>query len=188
MVRIRASYWFCLLILSATLAACTSPETVATTAPPPTPPEPGETISLDGRDLVMGQVLYVPGYSEIYFADTERTWDFAITLSIHNTDVAQPIIIESIRYYGNSGNLVREHMPEPISLPPLATRSVVIPRNDNTGGVGANFIVEWSAETVVSVPVVETVMISAIGNQGLAFTSRAQVISEFAPESNADDS
>ena len=52
----------------------------------------------------------------------------------------------------------------------------IITEKDKTGGSGANFIVVWKSDTYVNPPIVETIMISTKGQQGISFTSRGQVI------------
>jgi hypothetical protein len=49
---------------------------------------------------------------------------------------------------------------------------------DDTGGAGANFIVEWSAGAEVTAPVVEAVMISTASQQGISFVSQGRVIKD----------
>ena len=44
---------------------------------------------------------------------------------------------------------------------------------DTSGGSGANFIVEWSAETASEAPIIEAVMVGMDGVHGLSFASRA---------------
>ena len=39
---------------------------------------------------------------------------------------------------------------------------------------GANFIVEWSAEGLITDPLIEAVMVGSLGAQGFAFTSRGK--------------
>lgn len=139
---------------------------------------PGKVISGDDLELVTGQSVYVPAYSDIFFADAESTWDLAVSLAIHNTDAENPITITSARYYDTDGNLVTEYFEEPVALSPWATTGVVIERTDESGGVGANFIVDWEADTNVSEPVIETIMVSTSGTQGLGFTGPGRVISQ----------
>ncbi len=45
-----------------------------------------------------------------------------------------------------------------------------------TGGSGANFIVRWEADSPVSPPVTEGIMISTASQLGISFTSPGQVI------------
>ena len=54
-------------------------------------------------------------------------------------------------------------------------------RGNRQGGTGANFIVVWGAEEPVYEPVVEAVMISAAGTQGLSLLSPARVLEEKQP-------
>jgi hypothetical protein len=51
-----------------------------------------------------------------------------------------------------------------------------IKESDTQGGSGANFLVEWQAETEVNEPIMEGVMIGAAGQQGISFTSRGKAI------------
>ena len=102
----------------------------------------------------------------------------AVTLAIHNTDSENPITINSVRYYDTDGNLVTEYVEEAVELNPWATTGFLVTSTDESGGVGANFIVDWEAETPVSEPDIEAVMISTAGTQGLGFTGPGRVISQ----------
>lgn len=176
--RLFNLFW---LLLAVSLTACNS-AAEETGLPPAVPPDneaslPQETVSLDEIEIVTGQTIYVPAYSEIFFFDEERTSKFAVTLAIHNTDLDQPIIITAIRYSDTDGQLVQEYIDSPRKLEPLAKTGVVIPQEDTRGGVGANFIVEWVAETMVNEPVVEALMISKTGTHGLSLISPGRVLS-----------
>lgn len=135
-------------------------------------------VSADDLNIVTGQTLYVPAYSEIFIDDQTTTIDLAIMLSIRNTDVDQPIVIKSIAYYDTNGDLVKEYMQTPLELSSMATTEVVIERQDKRGGTGANFVVQWGAEQPVHEPVVEALMTSTVSQQGISFISQARVIEE----------
>lgn len=135
-------------------------------------------ISSEDLEIVTGQTLYVPAYSEIFNADNTTTYDLTVMLSVRNTDFDAPIIIESIEYYDTDGNLVKEFVENPIELAPMATTDVVIDRLNDKGGTGANFIVVWGAEEPVHEPVVESLMTSTSQQQGLSFLSQARVLEE----------
>lgn len=139
---------------------------------------------ITARDLqiVTGQTIYVPAYSEIFYGGTSRTITLAVTLAIHNTDLEYPIIIQSVRYYGTDGTLLREYIEEPVQVPPLATTGFVIEDTDTSGGWGANFIVEWGAETPVHEPVIEAIMISTRDTQGISMISLGRVVSQTFPD------
>ncbi|MCB9172454.1 MAG: DUF3124 domain-containing protein [Ardenticatenales bacterium] len=139
-------------------------------------------VALDSLTPVTGQTVYVPAYSEIYFGDRQRTIELAITLAIHNASPDAPIVLSAVRYHNNEGELVTEYVDEPLLLPPLATASYVIDRQDRSGGVGANFIVEWRAESEVPAPVVEAVMVAPESQHGISVLSVGRVIREFSAE------
>lgn len=118
-----------------------------------------------------GGIVYVPVYSHIYFRDQRRTLNLAATLSVRNTDVRESITIRSIRYHGERGQLIRHYVAQPQTLGPLASTGFVVDEEDTSGGLGASFMVEWSAQAPVADPVVEAVMISARSAQGVSFIS-----------------
>ncbi len=130
------------------------------------------------RNQIVGQTIYVPIYSHIYIRDKGRVINLAATLSIRNTDAQSPIRITSARYYDTNGTLVREYVNEPLRLAPMASTDFVVAEDDTSGGVGANFIVEWGASIEVTAPVVEAVMISTASQQGISFVSAGRVIKD----------
>ena len=155
------------------LPACMSRLAQDTPAEVQTPPP----VSIEDLEIVTGQVIYVPAYSEVFYND-RNTLDLTITLAIHNTDLEHPIIIKSVRYYDTHGNLVEEYVDQARQLDPIATASIVLAGDNTRGGVGANFIVEWVAETGVYEPVVEAIMINTSGQQGISLLSPGRVISQ----------
>ena len=90
----------------------------------------------------MGQTIYVPIYSHIYYENRQKYFDLAATLSIRNTDLTSPMIVTAVRYYDSNGKLIRQYIERPIQLDALASTDFVVDRNDTSGGSGANFIVE----------------------------------------------
>jgi len=161
------------------LTSCASRQTEQHSASRPTPVTSPSTISAeeDGNQVV-GQTIYVPIYSHIYTRDKSRVFNLAATLSIRNTDAQNPIRINSARYYDTNGALVREYVKAPLRLAPMASTDFVVAEDDTSGGVGANFIVEWSAGVEVTAPVVEAVMISTASQQGISFVSQGRVIKD----------
>lgn len=127
--------------------------------------------------LVMGQVIYVPIYSEIYDLGPERPFQLTANLSLRNTDPTQAIVVEAVDYYDSAGNLIKAYLAQPMQLGPLTSTAVVVEQRDTTGGTGANFLVRWGASATVSPPVVEAVMISTASQQGVSFISPGRVIS-----------
>lgn len=131
---------------------------------------------------VQGQTVYVPVYSEIFDSDQDRAFQLTVTLSLRNSDRTQPIVIDTIDYYNSGGDRVIAYLDQPIQLGPLASTEVVVDRTNVTGGVGANFIVEWQSAAPVSDPIIESVMISTASQQGMSFTSPGRVIETFPPD------
>lgn len=126
--------------------------------------------------LFKGQKVYVPAYSHIYAGNREMQILLTVTLSIRNTDPKYPMTITAVDYYGTKGEPLSKLLNKPIILGPLESTHYIIPRDDKSGGSGANFLVEWSSEKPINQPIVESVMIGAEGQQGISFTSRGQAI------------
>ncbi|WP_249208629.1 DUF3124 domain-containing protein [Magnetospirillum sulfuroxidans] len=128
-----------------------------------------------------GQLVYVPVYSHIWHGNLDskqkpQTLLLSSMLSIRNTDPQAGLTVRSVRYYDTSGKMVREFMPDPSSLGPMASTDVFVEHKDDAGGTGANFLVEWSAERPISEPIIETVNAYFFGPHSLAFTSPGRAI------------
>ncbi|PSB31521.1 DUF3124 domain-containing protein [Chlorogloea sp. CCALA 695] len=154
------------------LTACTPSEV----PPPPIVSSPKVVILEQNFQAAMGQTIYVPIYSHIYYENRQKYFDLAATLSIRNTDLTNPMIVTAVRYYDSNGKLIRQYIERPIQLDALASTNFVVDRNDTSGGSGANFIVEWVAKTDISEPIVEAVMIGSALQQGISWISPGKVI------------
>lgn len=130
------------------------------------------------NQAVVSQMIYVPVYSYIYYENKEKSLKLATTLSIRNTDLSHPILINSVRYYDTQGQFIQEYLAKPGQLPPLASAAFVIDRTDISGGLGANFIVEWKGQKNINEPIVEAVMIGTDSGQGISFVSPGRVIKQ----------
>ena len=75
-----------------------------------------------------------------------------------------------------TASLIKSYLSAPITLKPLASTRFVVEESDTKGGSGANFLVQWRAETEVNEPIMEGVMIGAAGQQGISFTSRGKAL------------
>ncbi|HPQ70555.1 MAG TPA: DUF3124 domain-containing protein [bacterium] len=172
------SKWLSALILVATcvLFSCSNPSKSPNTSA--IERAGGKKISqeeMKGMSRITGQTVYVPVYSHIYHRE-DMEFDLTATLSIRNTDFNNSIVVSSVKYYDTSGKLVREYADAPLVLPAMSTLDYVVGERDRTGGSGANFVVEWFAEKVVSEPIIESVMIGTNGQQGISFLSVGKVI------------
>ncbi len=130
-----------MLILMVSLTGCTW---LDTQTPPSPSPHIGKSIlkpvALNSKKIVAGQTIYVPVYSYIYHYDTQnQVINLAATLSIRNTDLKHPVIITKIDYYDTSGKLSKNLLENPSELPAMASADYFLPRNEVSGGLGANF-------------------------------------------------
>jgi hypothetical protein len=128
--------------------------------------------------LSAGQTVYVPVYSNVFSGPKARPFNLAAILSIRNTDLHNSMIVGSIEYYDNDGNLLKKYIEEPLYLSPLASRHFFIEENDESGGFGANFIVRWKAAKEINTPLIQSVMIGTRSGQGISFVSQGQEITE----------
>ena len=130
-----------------------------------------------GRSL--GQNLYLPIYSHIWHGDMtakgerEKTL-VAVTVSIRNTDPVKTIRISSAQYYDTHGKKLKEYVPTPKTIGPMGTHELFIPRSDDTGGSGANFVISWKSDTPASLPIVEGIHANLPVGRSIAFTSSAR--------------
>jgi len=122
-----------------------------------------------------GQLVYVPVYSHVYYSGG-KPYLLEATLSIRNTDPKRRITVNSVEYYDSQGTRLRQFLDAPLMLEPLATTEFLIPALDTKGGSGANFLVEWVAETSVATPLIECLMAGMSGTHGLSFARTGQAI------------
>ena len=123
-----------------------------------------------------GQQVYVPIYSSIYDQHESNLLHMTAILSIRNTSFKESITIKRVEYYDTNGKLIKKFIEGPFSLGKMSTKDFVIPENDLKGGTGANFIVEWDSDKIVSVPLIESVMLGTLGTKGFSFSSRGKEI------------
>lgn len=126
--------------------------------------------------LSKGQTVYVPAYSHIYHGNKETPLLLSVTLSIRNIDPDNSLTVSAVNYHATQGPLVKKYIQQPIVLGPLGSERYIVQQKDNTGGSGANFIVEWQSEKPINPPIIETVMIGTQSQLGISFTSRGQAI------------
>ncbi len=157
-MKIRNRFILCILMLAAFPAAVSGqgPETV----------------------LSKGQTVYVAVYSHIYSGDREHPFDLTATLSIRNTDAKHSISLVSVDYYDTDGKMLLRYLKEPLQLRPLGSARYIIRESDRSGGSGAKFLVKWTSDMPVNVPLIESIMIGTKNQQGISFSSRGQVITE----------
>jgi len=104
----------------------------------------------------------LPVYSHIYSRGARLTFDLTATMTVRNTDRQAEIILTRVSYYDMNGS--------------LATTDFVIEESDRTGGTAPSFIVEWIADSRVSDPIIQSVMIGTISQQGISFLGNGKVL------------
>lgn len=135
-----------------------------------------EVTDVAALSSVDGQTVYVPVYSQIPAGDRGYPFQLSVTLSVRNTDRSSAIVLTSVQYHDEDGQLVREFVQKPVRIAPLAAADYFIQERDASGGTAASFLVEWVAEATVSEPIIEAVMVGTAGNQGISFTAPGKTI------------
>ena len=112
---------------------CCSSSAPRSSPPPTTKCAAGEAAH------TLGQKIYVPAYSYIFYQNQKRRYPLAVTLSIRNTDEQHPLKVTSARYVGSEGQVLKERYVEtPIRLGPLASLEFFVDEQDKSGGLGAS--------------------------------------------------
>jgi hypothetical protein len=119
--------------------------------------------------------VYVPAYSQV-LTQAGRSQPLATTMVIHNVDPDTEIEITLVNYFDRSGAKVKEFLDEPMVLGPFESQSFLVPIDEQAGGFGANYVVEWASEDPALPPAVEAVMIGGSGTQGISCTALGRVI------------
>lgn len=126
---------------------------------------------------VHGQILYLPTYSNIPNPEMGGMFDMSAFIAIHNTDFANTVKITKVLFFDNDGKLISSYLQRDTVLHPLGTATYYLPTSDQSG-TGANFIVEWIADSLVTEPLIESVMVGYTSGQGVSFISTGRIIRE----------
>ena len=139
-----------------------------------------KTLSSDIQPIriMSGQLLYMPVYSNIPYQIDTGMFDMSAFLAVHNTDLINKISLTRVLYFNQEGKLVDDFLKGNVAkLEPLATKEFYIPYEDRSG-TGANFLVEWTADTLVTEPLIESVTLCLKPNNTIAIHSQGKVIGE----------
>lgn len=128
-----------------------------------------------------GQTLYLPIYSHIWHGDMTSDGQRARTLvsvsvSIRNTDPVRAIRVLSAQYYDTDGKKLKEYVTSPKIVGPMGTYELFVPRSDDSGGSGANFLIVWKSDAPASWPIVEGLHANLPAGRAIAFTSSARAL------------
>ncbi|HLN55560.1 MAG TPA: DUF3124 domain-containing protein [Bacteroidales bacterium] len=123
-----------------------------------------------------GQLVYLPVYSNIPYLIDTGMFDMSAFVAIHNTDLTLPVTLTQVLYFDQDGKLVDNYLKEgKMQIAPLATKNFYIPYEDKSG-TGANFLIEWVADTLVNEPLIESVTLCLKPNNTLSIMSQGKVI------------
>ena len=133
-------------------------------------------VKADKDDMGYLETDYVPVYSDIYHRDGTRRFMLTTTISIRNTSLTDSAFIFTASYYDSYGNVLAEYIDSTVLLTPLESIEFVIDEKEEFGGAGANFIIKWGASRFVDQLLIQSIMISTYGQQGISFITDAKVI------------
>ncbi|NMD01343.1 MAG: DUF3124 domain-containing protein [Bacteroidales bacterium] len=128
--------------------------------------------------LVRGQVLYMPVYSNMpQYIDSQK-FDMSAFVAVHNTDFNYKIRLQKVQYFDTKGKLVYDFLNGTIKeLSPLESIDFYIPHSDQSGS-GANFLIEWKSDSLVTEPLVESITMNLTGLNTIGVLSQGKVIKE----------
>ncbi|PWH86597.1 DUF3124 domain-containing protein [Brumimicrobium oceani] len=129
-----------------------------------------ESLSGKSAKQKLTKKVYVPVYSNIYQSTRNDRTSLTSTLSIHNTSETDTLFITRIDYFDTQGKLVKKYLENPIYVNTFETIEYVVDEKDDSGGSGANFVVEWYGSEKLN-PLFQAVMIGGLGSKSFSFTT-----------------
>ena len=110
-------------------------------------------------------------YSQIYLRTENDQADLTATISLHNPNREAQVYVDKAVYYNTYGEPIRVYFDKTIFIKPMETVQIVIDGVDKEGGTGANFIFDWKIQPDTNEPIIEAIMISTYGQQGISFVT-----------------
>ncbi len=166
---IMKNYLFILITITLFTLSCNTDK--KTTIPKKISWENRKT-TLSSTDHLHKGSTYLPVYSQIYHRFDHHTFSLTITVSIRNMSDKNSIYLTRVDYYNTEGTKIRQYIDHMIYVNPMETLEIVIEEDDKEGGSGGNFIFDWMSSSANEKPLMEAVMISTYGQQGLSFSTR----------------
>jgi hypothetical protein len=130
------------------------------------------------KSLSKGESVYVPIYSNVYSGPKASAFELAVMLSIRNIDPKHSITIVKAEYHDSSGKNLESYVQKPTEVKPMASTYFYIKEYDKRGGPGASFLVKWSSEHRVNMPIIEGIMLGLSSGQGVSFVCPGRIITE----------
>lgn|GEM_PF-2363266 len=124
-------------------------------------------------DLPCRTTAYAPVLSSVYIGGDQAHTGLAGTISIRNISEAEGFALTRADYFDSAGRLLTQFLQDPVKVGPLQTVEFYVDVVEREGGSGANFVIGWASEQHVPAPLIETVMIGAVGARGISVVSRA---------------
>jgi hypothetical protein len=156
-------------LFASLLISCDKPKEVSSVNPVKWS---NRTVNYALNDSMIHGSTYISVYSQIYSKTEHRTHDLTATISIRNINKRDSIFINHAEYFDTKGNSIRNYFDKTVFIAPMETIEIVIDETDKVGGTGANFIFDWQIDQSLNEPLIEGVMISTYGQQGLSFTTK----------------
>ena len=127
--------------------------------------------------------MYLPIYSHIWHGETDKKGQpmkvlVSVSVSIRNTDPVKSIRVLSAQYFDTDGKKLREYVTSPRNIGPMGTYELFVPRSDDSGGSGANFVIYWKSDAPASLPIVEGFHANLAVGRSIAFTTSARPLPE----------
>lgn len=124
------------------------------------------------------ETVYVPVYTDVYHVDQSRLFPLTITLSLRNTSLSDTLYIYKVNYHNSNGQEIKQHIKDDdmLILNPLKSYELVIDKKTYSGDTGANFIVKYAGNKAENHLLVQALMISTSGQQGLSFITTGKII------------
>ncbi len=134
--------------------------------------------SLANAETSLGQVLYVPVYSNVYSGPQNRAVNLTAVVSIRNVDPESDIEVHRVDYYDTEGKFIKSYINQKINLKAFSVHEFIVDESDTSGGSGAKFIIEWrvKGDRPVNTPIVEAIMLTTRSGLGVSFVTRGKEI------------
>lgn len=131
--------------------------------------------------LSKGQTLYLPIFTFIWHGNMNKQGypekaPASALVSIRNVDPTHSVRVLSARYYDTAGRLLKEYLTAPRTIGPLGTYELYVEKREMAGGSGANFLIEWQADSPVNPLLVEAVHADIQGHRTFAFITTARPV------------
>lgn len=124
------------------------------------------------------ETLYVPIYANVYHAENAQLFPLTTTLSLRNMSMVDSVFVYAIDYYSTKGEVIRRYIKDKqmLALGPLESYDLVTDKKVTVKGTGDNYIVKWGRLKGDATLLVEAVMVSTSGQQGLSFVTEGKII------------